>query len=238
LHIATPASAGEKEEEQAMPGRVAARVTPAACQERDRPFWGNLGYVSQSGSRGLNAGAGYGGPSEASMASSTFDVVIRNGQVIDVETGFDGVRNVGVKAGKIATITRQPLEGCTTIDGSDHVVTAGFIDQHFHWTRPMGYKLALRDGVTSAMDLASVARHAAGGASIMTARFDELLDTARRTMGVVRVPGVALGVLHEDTVESAGIGITNVDIRSRSLSGPCSTSDPPPSPSPRPWRSS
>ena len=29
----------------------------------------------------------------------------------------------------------------------------GFSDTHFHWTRPLGYKLALRDGVTSAMDL-------------------------------------------------------------------------------------
>lgn len=39
------------------------------------------------------------------------------------------------------------------IDATGHVVTAGVIDTHFHWTRPMGYRLGLRDGVTRAMDL-------------------------------------------------------------------------------------
>ena len=34
-----------------------------------------------------------------------FDVVILNGRVMDPETNFDGIRNVGVKDGKIAIIT-------------------------------------------------------------------------------------------------------------------------------------
>jgi len=33
-----------------------------------------------------------------------FDVVILNGRVMDPETNFDGIRNVGVKDGKIAII--------------------------------------------------------------------------------------------------------------------------------------
>jgi hypothetical protein len=87
------------------------------------------------------------------VADSGYDVVILNGRVMDVETNFDAVRNVGIRDGKIAVITEKPISGKETIDATGHIVTAGFIDTHFHWTRPMGYKLGLRDGVTSAMDL-------------------------------------------------------------------------------------
>ena len=89
----------------------------------------------------------------APEASGDFDVVILNGRVMDPETGFDGERNVGVKGGRISLITDEPIEGARMIDASGLVVAPGFIDTHFHWTRPIGYKLALRDGVTTAMDL-------------------------------------------------------------------------------------
>jgi dihydroorotase-like cyclic amidohydrolase len=88
-------------------------------------------------------------PAEA----SDYDVVILNGRVMDPETKFDAVRNVGVKDGRIAVITKGKIAGKETIDAKGLVVAPGFIDEHFHWTRPIGYKLALRDGVTTAMDL-------------------------------------------------------------------------------------
>lgn len=81
------------------------------------------------------------------------DVVILNGRVMDPETDFDAVRNVGVKDGRIAVITKEEIQGKETIDAKGLVVAPGFIDTHFHWTRPIAYKLALRDGVTTAMDL-------------------------------------------------------------------------------------
>jgi hypothetical protein len=87
------------------------------------------------------------------VADSDYDVVILHGRVIDVETNFDAVRNIGVKDRRITVITDKKISGKETIDATGQVVTAGFIDTHFHWTRPMGYKLGLRDGVTSAMDL-------------------------------------------------------------------------------------
>jgi hypothetical protein len=95
--------------------------------------------------------------SVAFIASTAFaqdyDVVILNGRVMDPETHYDATANVGVKDGRIARITKDAISGHETIDATGHVVTAGFIDQHYHWTRPVGYKLALRDGVTTAMDL-------------------------------------------------------------------------------------
>lgn len=84
---------------------------------------------------------------------STFEVVINDGRVMDPETMYDAVANVGIKDGKIAAITKEKITGKETIDATGLVVAPGFIDTHFHWVRPMGYKLGLRDGVTTALDL-------------------------------------------------------------------------------------
>ncbi|WP_282167071.1 amidohydrolase family protein [Shewanella japonica] len=94
-----------------------------------------------------------------SMLASSFstaqdyDLVITNGRVMDPETQFDAVANVGIKGNKIIIITDKAIKGHEEIDAKGLVVAPGFIDTHFHWTRPIGYKLALRDGVTTAMDL-------------------------------------------------------------------------------------
>ena len=47
------------------------------------------------------------------IASSAqdYDIVINNGRVMDPETRFDGVRNMGIKDGKIAIITKKELSG-------------------------------------------------------------------------------------------------------------------------------
>lgn len=85
--------------------------------------------------------------------TADYDLVINNGRVMDPETKFDAIANVGVKDGRIAIITKDKINGKDTIDASGLVVAPGFIDTHFHWSRPIAYKLALRDGVTTAMDL-------------------------------------------------------------------------------------
>jgi len=85
--------------------------------------------------------------------AQTYDVVITNGRVMDPETLYDGVANVGIKDGRIAIITKKDIKGAETIDATDHIVAPGFIDTHFHWQAPLGYKIGLRDGLTSSMDL-------------------------------------------------------------------------------------
>jgi N-acyl-D-glutamate deacylase len=93
---------------------------------------------------------------QATTASEgeTFDLVIINGRVMDPETKLDAVRNVGVKAGKIAVITEDEINGKEIINAENHVVAPGFIDMHDHNTAaPFGQKLALRDGVTTPMEL-------------------------------------------------------------------------------------
>jgi hypothetical protein len=87
------------------------------------------------------------------QADLDYDVVVLGGRVMDPETGFDAVANVGIRDGRIAAITGEPITGTEIIDANGLVVSAGFIDTHYHWPRPVGYKLALRDGVTTPMDL-------------------------------------------------------------------------------------
>jgi urease alpha subunit len=81
------------------------------------------------------------------------DLAILNGRVMDPETTYDAVANVGVKDGRIAVITKGKITGRETIDATGHVVAPGFIDGHFHYTGIFGAKVALRDGRTTLMDL-------------------------------------------------------------------------------------
>ena len=87
-----------------------------------------------------------------SVAAETYDVVILNGRVMDPETNFDAVRNVGVKDDKITVITKDEIQGNETIDAKGHVVSPGFIDGHQHATDAFSRKVALRDGLTTMMD--------------------------------------------------------------------------------------
>jgi N-acyl-D-glutamate deacylase len=84
--------------------------------------------------------------------AAEYDVVINNGRVMDPETNFDGVRNVGVKDGRIVVITEDAISGKETIDASGHVVAPGFIEGHQHATDQFSRKVNLRDGLTTQMD--------------------------------------------------------------------------------------
>jgi N-acyl-D-aspartate/D-glutamate deacylase len=88
-----------------------------------------------------------------SKPSSSYDLVVANGRVMDPESGLDAVRHVGISAGKIAAVSEQPLQGTRVIDAANHVVAPGFIDLHEHGQQEESYRLMVRDGVTSALEL-------------------------------------------------------------------------------------
>ena len=89
----------------------------------------------------------------ACSPAPTYDLVVANGRVIDPESGLDGVRHVGINAGKIAAISEKPLGGKRVIDAANHVVAPGFIDLHEHGQQEESYRMMVRDGVTTALEL-------------------------------------------------------------------------------------
>jgi adenine deaminase len=85
--------------------------------------------------------------------AADYDLVINNGRVMDPETMYDAVANVGIKDGQIAVITKDKITGKETIDAKGLVVASGFIDGHTHGIEPYLYRLMVRDGRTTVMDL-------------------------------------------------------------------------------------
>jgi N-acyl-D-aspartate/D-glutamate deacylase len=73
--------------------------------------------------------------------------------VIDPESGLDGVRNLGLRNGRIERIATEPLRGRTVIDARGLVVAPGFIDLHRHGHGDEGYRSQVLDGITSAFEL-------------------------------------------------------------------------------------
>ena len=86
-------------------------------------------------------------------AQPAYDIVLSGGRVMDPESGLDAVRNVGIREGRIATISEDALAGEVTVDVTGQVVAPGFINVHSHAWTPLGQDFEVRDGVTTALEL-------------------------------------------------------------------------------------
>ncbi len=82
-----------------------------------------------------------------------YDLVIEGGRVIDPETGLDGVRNVGVRDGKIVGVASEALSGRRVVHAGGLVVAPGFIDLHQHGQDMASQRVKALDGVTTALEL-------------------------------------------------------------------------------------
>ena len=80
------------------------------------------------------------------------DLVLAGGRVVDPETGFDRVCDVGID-GPAVTAIADALDGATTVDVAGLVVAPGFVDLHSHAQTLPGRRLQACDGVTTALDL-------------------------------------------------------------------------------------
>jgi len=87
--------------------------------------------------------------------AADYDLVINNGRVMDPETMYDGVANVGIKDGRIAVVTQEKISGEKTIDATGHVVAPGFIDIHAHGQNIGDYRMQAMQGVTTMLELES-----------------------------------------------------------------------------------
>ncbi|HSC83858.1 MAG TPA: amidohydrolase family protein, partial [Pseudomonas sp.] len=87
-----------------------------------------------------------------------FDVVIKNGLFFDGSGVPGNLRHIGIRAGKVAAISAEPLDesGCSeVIDASGQWVMPGFIDMHTHYDAELvaapALKESVRHGVTTVM---------------------------------------------------------------------------------------
>ncbi|MAN48477.1 MAG: D-glutamate deacylase [Gemmatimonadetes bacterium] len=91
--------------------------------------------------------------SSCDIGNTHYDLVIEGGRVIDPESGLDAVRTIGVIGGEIAAIAEISLEGDRVIQAAGLVVVPGFIDLHEHGQDEDSYRMMVRDGVTTALEL-------------------------------------------------------------------------------------
>jgi dihydroorotase len=82
-------------------------------------------------------------------AGHVYTTVITGGRVIDPETGFDDIANVGIDGDRITAVTRAAITGAATIDATDRVVAPGFIDLLSYEPNGYGEWFKVADGVTT-----------------------------------------------------------------------------------------
>ena len=87
------------------------------------------------------------------LFAQQYDIVLEGGSVMDPETGLDAVRNVGIRDGKIASISVTPLSGRRVIHAAGLVVAPGFIDLHQHGQNLASERVKAFDGVTTALEM-------------------------------------------------------------------------------------
>ena len=87
------------------------------------------------------------------VSAQQYDVVIEGGRAMDPETGLDAIRNIGIREGRIARISTDPLSGKRTISATNLVVAPGFIDLHQHGQDLDSQRVKAQDGVTTALEM-------------------------------------------------------------------------------------
>jgi len=86
-------------------------------------------FMAAAGMTGLSMMAGV---PVFGQGGGEYDLVIRNGRVIDPASGTDRVLSVGISGGVIHAVTDAEVRGKRNIDASGLVVSPGFIDVHTH----------------------------------------------------------------------------------------------------------
>ena len=87
------------------------------------------------------------------MDDGEYDLVLAGGRLVDPANGVDGVRHLGIADGVVAAVSDVPLAGRDLIDVRGKVVCPGFVDLHTHTPTDLGAYLAVRSGVTTALEL-------------------------------------------------------------------------------------
>lgn len=91
----------------------------------------------------------------------SYDVVLKNGRVIDLASGLDRMCDIAIQEGRIAAVRDSiaPVEGRAVEDLAGQIVAPGLIDIHLHAYWPLGFlnpdTLGVFAGVTAFVDAGS-----------------------------------------------------------------------------------
>ena len=132
--------------------------------------------------------------------ATPLDVVLVGGRVLDPETNLDAVRAVGIKGGRIVSVSTGIPAAHDTVDVKGLVVAPGFIDLHSHGQDSVNYKFLAHDGVTTALELEL-------GTYPVAPWYAERAGKALINFGVsASHPGARRAMLdHDSTAEGSGV---------------------------------
>jgi N-acyl-D-aspartate/D-glutamate deacylase len=91
----------------------------------------------------------------------TFDLVVHGGRVIDPESGYDRMADVGIDGGTVLEISETTLTGAATIDAAGLIVSPGWIDILSYEPNSYGIWYKIADGVTTNLGLHGLQARAA-----------------------------------------------------------------------------
>jgi len=132
----------------------------------------------------------------AAQSAEQFDLVIRNGRVVDGTGNPAFFADVGIRGGRITAVGRISGRAKTQLDAKGLTVAPGFIDVHTHADEITGQPLAenfLRMGVTT------VVVGNCGGSTTNVGRFFRELERQRASINVATLIG-------HNTVRRAAMG--------------------------------
>ena len=150
----------------------------------------------------------------------TYDLLIKNGEVIDPATGTRGHLDVAVRAGRIARIEANlpAAEADQVLDAAGRLVVPGLIDLHTH----LGFELHTkvvepddicpRSGVTMAVDMGST-----GAFTFPWYREKVLRQATTRVLEFINIASIGTISIHTPYyVEHYGHYINEADTRASS----------------------
>ncbi len=130
---------------------------------------------------------------EPPSTTQPFDLLIRNGHVIDPAAGLSARADVGVRNGRIAAVGPDlPAAGCPEVhDAEGGYVSPGWIDLHGHWYEAclfgINAEIGLNHGVTTAVDAGT-----AGFANFPNFHSTAILTNRARILAFVHVSCMGL----------------------------------------------
>jgi dihydroorotase len=139
----------------------------------------------------------------ALAAQTPYDLLLKNGHVIDPKNNIDRVEDVAIANGKIARVAPNisASEAKQTVDVSGLYVTPGLIDMHVHvymWTVPGGEAVqpdahSFRSGVTTMVDAGS-----SGADNFDDFRRRIIQPSKTRVLAFLNIVHAGMGTGHEN----------------------------------------